>query len=500
MRMLVGHNAKNFLSLCVLFLSLSGFAAAAPLDPTFGNGGSVINQFIFPPHHFSSSVRDLAVQPDGKIVIVGTWGWYPPQHIVIIRYNADGSRDASFGNGNGEVSVGFPGQRIDASGIAIQTDGRIVVVGSLLGSNTHEFLVMRFAPIGSYDNTFGSGGVVRMNIGSDNYWRKDIAVQSDGKVVIAGHSVDGPAIVRLNTNGSLDTSFDSDGKVIVSGSASRIAVQQDGKIIAAGTTGSQSLLARLNPDGSPDLTFDGDGVVTTQLGSVNGGYYDDVALQPDGRIVGLGGASDILDDGKEYYFTTVVRYHPAGILDESFDGDGIAKFFVWGGFYSLAVRSNGQILAAGGSTFGGAGSSYFGRISPNGSLEAVTTYVFGNRSYFSSLAVQPDGKIVAGGASYAGQYSTNTDITIARFLPDVTVSGRVTNPGGQSIRNATVILTNANGFARTAVTSSFGNYTFENIIQGQTYTITARSKRYRFPPRTLQITGDLSNADLIGQE
>jgi uncharacterized delta-60 repeat protein len=493
-----------FICVSALFLPAKGQAVQAPLDPAFGNGGRVINQFISPPYHFSSSVRDIAVQPDGKIVIVGTLG-FVQSHIIVIRYNPDGSRDASFGNGNGEASIGFVEGEAYASGIAIQPDGRIVVAGGITRptSPSQEFVVLRFGTSGGYDTSFGSGGVARIDIGL-NPWRADVAVQPDGKIVIAGAFNDGSSLVRLNPTGSLDTSFDGDGRVACPGSVSSLVLQQDGKIIVAGTDGSHSMLARFNLNGSPDLTFAGDGVVTTVVGS-DGCRFTAVALQPDGKIVALGSAFGY-DLMKELTWATLVRYHPTGALDESFDGDGLARFYdwplyVWGEFSSLAIRSNGQIVTSGGGgVFGSMGSSYLGRISANGSVDGVSIYGFGNRSGLSTVALQPDGKIVAGGARYAGQYGTSTDITVARFLPDVSVSGRVTTPGGQALRNATVVLTDAQNNTRTAVTSSFGNYTFENVIQGQKYTLTARSKRYRFAPRLVSVTDNMTGVDLIGSE
>jgi len=159
-----------------------------------------------------------------------------------VRYNANGSLDTSFGTG-GIVTTPI-GNSNDASALGIQSDGKIVVAGGSSNGSNYDFALVRYNTNGSLDTSFGTGGIVNTPVGSSNDYARTLGIQSDGKIVAAGDSSNGSkndfALVRYNANGSLDTSFGTGGIVTTpvgsSGGAYALAIQSDGKIVAAGSS------------------------------------------------------------------------------------------------------------------------------------------------------------------------------------------------------------------------------------------------------------------------
>jgi uncharacterized delta-60 repeat protein len=201
---------------------------------------------------------------------------------------------------DGKVTTAI-GSGIDiAYSVAIQTDGKIVAAGfSRSGGSNDDFALVRYNTNGTLDTTFDSDGKVTTAIGSGADIAQSVAIQTDGKIVAAGYSNNGSnvdfALVRYNTDGTLDTSFDSDGKVttdIASDNdfAYSVALQSDGKIVVAGHSDNGSnedfALVRYNTDGTLDTSFDSDGKVTTGIGSEDDAFS--VAIQSDGKIVVAG--------------------------------------------------------------------------------------------------------------------------------------------------------------------------------------------------------------------
>src|SRR5262245_24661714 len=214
--------------------------SAGALDPTFGTGGKVTTDLQ------GSSQDDgqaVAVQADGKIVVAGS---FQGIDFAVVRYNADGTLDATFGTG-GKVITNFgPGFTTDAAqDLAIQSDGKIVVVGSSTNSVGTDFAVARYNADGTLDASFGTGGLVTTNFGGTSLdAAQGVAIQADGKIVVTGSSnsaspQDDFAVVRYNADGSLDTGFGTGGKVTTDFAGSiddafAVALQADGKIVAAG--------------------------------------------------------------------------------------------------------------------------------------------------------------------------------------------------------------------------------------------------------------------------
>jgi uncharacterized delta-60 repeat protein len=336
---------------------------------------------------------------------------------VPLAAGAAGDLDPSF-EGDGKVITDLGGEVDFAEDVAIQRDGKIVVVGWSYNERTaSSFLfVARYTPAGTLDSTFGGGGVVRTDAGG-NASGSAVAIQDDGQIVAAGAGNDF-MLARYNGDGRLDTSFDGDGVVFTDfgfgGGARGLTIQPDGKIVAVGSARSTAAqnsqefaVARYNPDGSLDRGFDGDGRVMTPFTPL----YDsavDAAVQPDGKIVvgGFAGFS-FPGPGSQRPDYALARYNADGSLDASFDGDGkTTSGGTCPGCFTgdLSLQAEGKILLAGGQV---------ARYNRDGSLDSA----FGQGGKASpdlharAVLVQSDGKIVAAG-------SAEGDFAVARLLPN----------------------------------------------------------------------------------
>ena len=275
----------------------------------------------------------------------------------------DGILDGTFGIGDGKVTTGVGTSQDQFYAVTVQPDGKIVSSGVTFSGVTFNFVVVRYQANGSLDNTFGSGGKVETVVGTLDAYANAIALQSDGKIVVGGYTNDGGtvdsfAVVRYNSDGTLDSTFGSGGKVVTGiGStddkAQSMVLQTDGKIVMAGYSNNGSntdvAVVRYNSDGTLDNTFDGDGKVTTAIGSSDE-QANSVTLQPDGKIVVAG----YTYNGSTNDFA-VVRYNSDGTLDNTFDMDGKAILSIAGiGIKgkSVAMQSDGKIVVAG---FNGSG-------------------------------------------------------------------------------------------------------------------------------------------------
>ena len=225
---------------------------------------------------------------------------------------APGALDPSFGAA-GFVQTNILGtdQIFD---ITAQPDGKIIAVGS---SGVNDYTIIRYLANGALDTTFDTDGIVFVDFGSTFDVARNVQIQLDGKIVVAGAGIVGSGVVRLNPNGSLDTTFGTNGKVSISGFVARsLELQPDGKIVLGGSESADFGIVRLNPNGSLDTTFDTDGRVTTDIEGEQDAA-NEIRIQTNGRIVAVGDASS-------FSKSAVVRYLPNGALDTSFSGDGIA--------------------------------------------------------------------------------------------------------------------------------------------------------------------------------
>ena len=400
-------------------LASPAVAAAGDLDTSFGGDGRVTTDF----GGFDEALG-VAIQSNGKIVAAGFTEWFPsPLHdFALARYNRDGSLDSSF-NGDGKVTTDFGGSDDVAHGVAIQSDGKIVAGGR--GTTGDDFALARYNRDGSLDTSFGGDGKVSTDFGGFDGALGGVAIQPDGKIVAAGFTAAGDdfALARYNRDGSLDTSFDGDGKVTTDFGgldvAFGVAIQPDGRIVAAGAAGGDDFfaLARYNRDGSLDTNFDGDGKVTTDFGGFDQAL--EIAIQPNGSIVTAGRTVASGTTGDDDF--ALARYNRDGSLDTSFEGDGkvTTDFGASDQAFGVAIQPNRKIVAA-----GFAGDDFaLARYNRDGSLDTsfngdgkVTTDFGGPSDVAFGVAIQPDGGIVAAGAAPATESGQFGDFGLARYL------------------------------------------------------------------------------------
>jgi uncharacterized delta-60 repeat protein len=363
--------------------------------------------------------------------------------------------DASF-DSDGIVTTDFGGTDQIWS-VAIQSDGKIVVAGQ----SDSEFGLARYTTAGALDTTFGSGGIVTTIIsGTDRVL--SVVIQSDGKIIAAGYSNNNFALARYTTAGALDTTFDSDGIVTTDfGSTDQIwsvAIQSDGMIIAVGSSNDNFALARYTTTGALDTTFDTDGKVTTDFGSTDRAHS--VAIQSDGMIVAVGDSYS----GTDYDFA-LARYTTAGALDTTFDTDGkvTTDFGSTDQIWSVAIQTDGKIVAVGKSDTDFALARYTtaGALDTTFDTDGKVTTDFGSTDWAHSVAIQSDGKIIAAGYS-------NNNFALARYTTagalDTTfdTDGKVTTDFGSTDRAHSVAIQSDGKI----VAAGFSNNNFALIRYG----------------------------------
>jgi uncharacterized delta-60 repeat protein len=319
------------------------------LDLSFGNGGQVVTPVAGSNDAFTTAA---VFQPDGALVVGGyVVGGYYNGGAVLVRYLADGSLDPSFGQGGQVLTVSSTGFAA-LNGLALQPDGKLVAVGTSnrVGSLV-DIALARYNPDGTLDQTFGNGGIVLMGTGNDSSFGSTVICQPDGKLVVAGSSEAGFGflVARFNPDGSLDNSFGSGGAAITSfiygGQANALVLQPDGKLVAAGYVHDwvQLLdefgLARYNPDGTLDQSFGNAGVTVTTPRPVPGmdARLYALAQLPDGRLLAAGNAYDQFG---------LVRYNTNGVIDPTFGTGGLA-IGPPSEAHALVLQPDGKAVAAG---------------------------------------------------------------------------------------------------------------------------------------------------------
>jgi uncharacterized delta-60 repeat protein len=397
------------------------------LDPSFGASGKVTDGLTHPAYGGAS---DLALQPDGKIVAVGGRN-------KLARYNADGSLDASFGTG-GVVEVVFQDDGIDmVKGVALQADGKIVVVGEtkaiIVDDRDLDWAIARYHADGSLDTGFGTNGRIINDFGATPFGvsadgAEKVLIQPDGKIVVAGNvnraDSSGVAdsnfvVMRFTASGASDTGFGPGG--VTAANFDRVdilygaALQPDGNIVVVGRVAKSGGadpdigIVRFSADGSLDRSFGDNGLMRDETDRM----WDeaaDVVVQPDGKIV---------DAGKQGSTFLVARYDVNGDPDASFGNAGrVGDLFVNAHAHAVALQADGKIVAVGSDNDGDFGII---RLNPDGSLDTsfgsggrLTVDFFGSYDVAKALLIQPDGKIVVGGEAQNG---TQYGLGLIRVLP-----------------------------------------------------------------------------------
>ena len=326
-----------------LDFGLARYNSNGTLDTRFDRDGKLNTDFGINDNDQGST---MAIQADGKILVAGTRAsMLTGNDFALARYNSNGTLDTSFDR-DGKVTTDFGGLDL-VNTMAIQADGKIVVAGSTGNFSVgNDFALARYNSNGTLDTSFDRDGKLTTNFGGADI-ATSMAIQADGKIVVAGGTgISEFAVARYNSNGSLDTSFDRDGKLTTDfvsnyASATSMAIQADGKIVVAGVSSMSSgnfALVRYNSNGSLDTSFDRDGKLTTDFGGND--MATSMAIQADGKILVAGASSGNF---------AVARYNSNGSLDTSFDGDGkfTANFGGNGGARSIAIQADGNVLVGG---------------------------------------------------------------------------------------------------------------------------------------------------------
>jgi uncharacterized delta-60 repeat protein len=377
--------------------------------------------------------KSVVVQPDGRIILAGNSSAVT-EDAAFIRYYPDGSVDQSFGT-NGKVVLDINGADDYINSMILQEDGKIVAGGYTTTASEEDFLILRLNADGSLDNSFSFDGMVTTDFDGATDELNSIAFDNEVNFLAVGLCCIGTevefATVRYLADGSLDQSFSEDGRQTVSFGngidvANGVAIQPDGKIVVAGQAnynGNWDIgLIRYNTDGSPDQTFSYDGkVVTDILSSTDNAFA--IKLQPDGKIVVTGRTFNSVD--QDFF---LVRYNQDGNLDATFSDDGKQVTDMGQGNdegNSLILQPDGKILVAGCSVINMYHHFMLARYDMTGNLDTafadggVTITPFSpNIDCGKSVTLQPNGRIVlAGHANITGNY----DFALARYLSGLNI-------------------------------------------------------------------------------
>lgn len=406
-----------------------GLGQDGTLDTTFGTGGKVTTQIV--PGGYESGYA-LAIQPDGKIVVAGesfAGGSANNYDITVVRYNANGGLDSGFGAGGIVITPVGPDWDLGWS-VLIQPDGKIVVGGNGIVASSQRMVLVRYNANGSLDNSFGTAGISTTRIGGEPAAGWSCALQPDGKIVLTGTAYNGSdwdmGVIRFNSDGTLDNSFGTGGKVITAigtgtDDGRSCALQPDGKIVVAGRhfdnqANLDFAVLRYNSNGGLDNGFGVGGIVITPVGLSGRDDARSMVLQQDGKIVVVG--SSFVGSNNNF---AVVRYNPNGSLDNSFGSDGKVTTRVGNdvstgedGAFSGAIQADGRILAAGWALSPTSGYDFaVVRYTANGNLDStfgtggIVMTPIGTNDFGLAVALQADEKIVVAGSSYdaAGDYA-----------------------------------------------------------------------------------------------
>lgn len=426
---------KLLFIISLLLLSSTIFALPGDLDTTFGVKGGYLITDVGGVQR-DERHRDTAVQVDGKIVVVGTRETATANFfdLLVARFNTDGTPDTTF-DGDGIKLFDF--QNISGSehfhDVVSQVDGKVIGIVSYLTDNyptaiSDDFYVVRVNPDGTTDNSFDANGVVKSQWCEDG---SEIALQTDGKIVAIGSHdrLDdteynhGICVQRFNTDGSVDSSLNStpsNGKAVLSqeGLIEVLAVAglPNGKILVAGSRDRNgfidAMLIRLNANGMLDTSFMNEGFYVRSSSSTGSPFYFySLKVLSDGSFF-LGGDSQI------------VKFTSAGVLDTAFSGDGIANPAVK--VRRIAIQPDGKILGCGLGTSVGR----IARISATGTIEAspdVNMGVPGSESGIFGCGLQSDGKIIVAGYG-RDSLNNNDNVVVSRLLTNLSVDTNSQQP------------------------------------------------------------------------
>jgi len=418
------HRTALVVVVGALALSSSAvFAVAGDLDRTFSTDGKAV--FALGAGN-DESVNAVAVQPDGRIVAIGIRsGVGKADDLLVTRVTPKGALDRTF-SGDGWLKVNVPGSGY-ASAVALQDDGKIVVVGEAERSGDSDVIVMRLTSSGRLDSTFSGDGMLELSLASGPAYANAVLIVPSGAIVVAG-SANGVGggdmlVLRLTPAGRMDRSFSGDGKrfIDVAGMQDAAqAIERDGsKLIVAGgaldATSGGFAIARLTNAGGSDTSFSGDGVMRVEFDPADDEYAFGVVVNTDGSYL-LGGQRYVSNN----YQVGLVRITAAGVPDPTFGGgDGIITSDpTAGGDYPSAFvgMPNGKVLIAGANlavetTMQVLRYRADGSLDPTFSGDGIASVRIGSYAVAYAMATTSAGKIVVAGRTVR----TTDDLAFARL-------------------------------------------------------------------------------------
>ncbi len=418
-----GNRIKSSVSLstiiiCTTFINIPVYGRPGDIDRTFGVNGIVRTGFTT-----AGQIDGSIYQADGKAIVVGEiFQNGSNQDFYAVRFNLDGTLDTTFGQ-SGSVAIAVSTRSDYAANVAVQPDGKILICGLSRDANSkYKFALVRLEPDGMLDQTFGVNGISITSISSGDDFASAVAVQDDMKILVAGSAATNGqnfALVRYDSDGSLDTTFNGTGKSVIRfpegvSSAEAIAIDSGGKIVTAGATGGGDFsltrfgLARCNPDGTLDTSFGNAGTVVVGFRNIN--QWQETAhalvLQPDDKIVALGEMNNGLVTGNDL---AILRLNDNGSLDDSFGIGGTLITSIGTGddaAYAAILQPDGKILVGGKAQYGGNIALALVRYDPDGLLDerfgdhGILSIDDPNRSEkISIMMFRPDGKLATAGFS-----------------------------------------------------------------------------------------------------
>lgn len=411
---------KKLIIIVTVIIFGNCYSQSASYDTTFGSSGKV---FVNSCSYFLNSAESIALQSDNKI-ITGSGG-YSDIYGEFIRTNSDGSLDTSFGtNGNFRIdsnstSIIQPNSNYRMIDIAVQNDDKIVSVGFSYSTES-TCCVSRINANGGLDTTFNGTGFLELSFAPGASRGNCLKILNNGKILIGGKcgiNEEYFSLIRLNSNGSLDTTFGTLGKVLTLMNNQclpySIALQADGKIVMGGYVlnnpfNNDYALVRYLSNGSLDTNFGNNGKVITTLSNY-GDVIHKVLIQNNGSILVVGNASELSGDSR----ISMARYLSTGILDTTFATNGVYISTFYGYVDDATLQIDGKIVIGGGLNQTTGYDFAVLRYTTNGALDTdfansnVSTPYSNEINQCFSLLIQPDNKIVAGGTIYSAALCEN---------------------------------------------------------------------------------------------
>lgn len=390
---------KQLLTL-ILGFSLYAKAQEGILDATFATSG------VFKTED-NKDVYATDLQSDGKIVLAGSRYDANGTDVGVFRHNSDGSVDNSFGT-SGAVIIDFFGKQDIAKGVKVLADGKIIVGAIVTEGSTKKYALVKLNADGSIDNSFGTAGKVVTNIpNATSLGLTTMTISATGKIILGG-TADGfssAALAVYTSTGDLDLAFDTDGIIQPSSMVEiqSIKVQTDEKIIIGGNGSNFATIVRLNTNGSPDNSFGTNGKFSNSTMTI-GGANTYIDLATDGKIIAVFGSFATPE-------INMIRLTSIGTLDNEFGAGGRTTFNARNGNeYPTAIKlqANGKLLVTG--SDGGSADIFITRVNLDGTLDntfgtngsTITSVREGGEDNAKTISVQTDGKIIIAGNQCGG--------------------------------------------------------------------------------------------------